>query len=67
MRYKDYQVVKFKTIQELNDEMNKAFKFGFVPLGGVAVSNAFYCQAVAIPIKEESINVQKNNEFIRID
>lgn len=67
MRYEDYQVIKFRTIQELNDEMNKALKFGFVPLGGVAVANAFYCQAVARPIKEESINVQKNNEFIRID
>ena len=67
MRYEDYQVVKFKTIPELNDEMNKALKLGFVPLGGVAVNNSFYCQAVARPIKEESVNVQKTDEFIRVD
>lgn len=67
MQYKDYQVVRFKTIQELNDEMNIALKLGFVPLGGVAVNNSFYCQAVARPIKEESVNVQKTDEFIRVD
>ena len=67
MRYKDYQVVRFKTIQELNDEVNKAFKYGFVPLGGVTINNMFYCQALARPVEKESVNVQKTDEFIRVD